>query len=140
MDDALRMDHDGHLRRRQVEQPARFDDFQPLVHQRGRIDRDLVAHLPRRMLQGVGNPDAGEVVCRSVQKRPARRGQDDPLDVCTAVAVQGLEHGVVFAIDRQEPHSAAGGLARHQFARHDQRFLVCERHVLARADRGQRRG
>ena len=140
MNDTLRMDHDGHLLRRQVEQPARFDDLQPLVHQRGRVDRDLVAHLPRRMLQGIGDPDTGEVVGRPVQKRPARRGQDDPLDVCAPVTVQGLEHRVVFAIDRQKPHSAAGSLARHQFARHDQRFLVGERHILARANRGQRRG
>ena len=140
MDDALRVDHDGHLRRGQIEQPTRFDDFQPLVHQRGRVDRDLVAHLPGRMLQGVADADAAEVFGRAIQKRPTRRGQDDPLDVFAPVAVQGLEHGVVFAIDRQEPDPAASRLARHEFARHDQRFLVGERHVLAGTDRGQRRG
>ena len=36
-----------------AEQPVRLDDLEPLVHQRRRVDRDLAAHPPRRMLQRV---------------------------------------------------------------------------------------
>ena len=40
---------------RNVEEPAGLDDLEPLVHQRRGVDRDLLTHLPGRVLQrGIG--------------------------------------------------------------------------------------
>ena len=49
--DRLRVDDDVDLIGGDVEQPVRLDHLEPLVHQRRRVDGDLPAHLPRRMLQ-----------------------------------------------------------------------------------------
>jgi hypothetical protein len=40
-----------------AEQVMRLDDFESLVHQGRRIDRDLAAHVPRRMSERVLHRD-----------------------------------------------------------------------------------
>ena len=55
----------------QIEQPASLDDFQGLVHHRGRIDGDLGAHVPSGMGQGLGDGHLGKVHRRVPQERPA---------------------------------------------------------------------
>jgi hypothetical protein len=49
MHDALRVNDDVDLARRQAEQQAGLDQLQALVHQRCGVDRDLAAHYPARM-------------------------------------------------------------------------------------------
>ena len=49
------MHEDIDLFRTKTKQPVRFDNFKSLVHQRGRIDRDLRAHRPRWVTHRVGN-------------------------------------------------------------------------------------
>ena len=49
MNNALGMDDDFDAFARGIEQPMRLDHFEALVHQRGRIHRDLLPHLPRGM-------------------------------------------------------------------------------------------
>ena len=64
MHDALRMHDHADARHFDVEQPARFDHFEPLVEQRGGIDRDLAAHDPRRMFKRAFDGDRGKLFLR----------------------------------------------------------------------------
>ena len=58
MDDALRMHDHVDLLHRHAEKPARLDHLQALVEKRGRIDGDLAAHVPGRMLERLRGRDA----------------------------------------------------------------------------------
>ena len=53
MDDGFRMDDNVNLSGSDVEEPARLDDLQSLVHQRRRIDGNPAAHPPDWMLQSL---------------------------------------------------------------------------------------
>src|SRR3712207_8327767 len=60
------MYHDLHGRGREAEQPAGFDHFKALVHQRSRINRDALAHLPSGMIQRL-------LRCNVFELRPDRK-------------------------------------------------------------------
>ena len=49
----------GHAIKRHVEQPARLDGLKSLVEERGAINGDLSAHLPRGMLERLGSGGEG---------------------------------------------------------------------------------
>ena len=138
MDDALRMNHDGDLLGRQIEQPVRLDHFEPLVHQGRGIDRDLAAHPPGRMIERLGDGYRCETIGRKAEKRTARRGQNDALERGAAASFEALENRVVLAIDRQQAYAALAHRGRHHLARDDQHFLVGERDILAGLDRRER--
>ena len=131
------MDDDVDLVGGHVEQPVRLDDLEALVHQRGRIDGDLAAHLPRRMTQRLLGRHPLERRGGEVAKRSARRGENQPPDLARA-AVRADTDAWRCARCRPEesPRRAARGL-RHQRAGHDQHFLVGERDRLAGVDRGE---
>ncbi len=78
--DRLRMNDESHPLARNAEQAAGFDDFQPLVHHGGRVDRIFRAHPPGRMREGGGEAGAFHLVSRSSPEGAARRGQDDRRD------------------------------------------------------------
>ncbi len=139
MHDGLRVDHHIDLPGADAKQPARLDDFEPLVHQRCRIDRDLPAHAPRRMLQRLGRRHAGQFRSGPAAERPARRGQDDPLQLRRPPAVQALVNRVVLAVDRQNRHTAARGRFGDDAAGHHEHLFVGKRDGLAVLDGGQHR-
>ena len=87
----------------QAEQPAGLDHLQRLVHQRGRIDGDLRPHAPGRVPQRLVDGDVGELGPAAAAEGPAAAGQDDALDGVRRAALDRLEDGAVFAIDRQQP-------------------------------------
>ena len=60
-----------------AEQQAGLDQLEALVHQRGRIDRDLAAHAPARVGAGLVRRHAGHALERRAQERPARGGEQD---------------------------------------------------------------
>src|SRR5579875_462108 len=60
VDDTLRMNQHRNLLGFEVEEPVRFDNLKPLVHESRGIDCNLIAHLPRRMLQRVFDCNARE--------------------------------------------------------------------------------
>ena len=124
-----------HLIGRHVEQPARFDDLEPLVHQGGRVDRDLGPHFPRRVLERVLHGHAREPRLRRLTERPPGRGEKDPVNIGSPVAGQALEHGAVLGIDGEELHAPGPRGRRHQAAGHHERLLVGERHRPAGLDR-----
>ena len=71
MHDRLRVHEHIDLVSGNAEQPARFDHLESLVHQGRRVNRDLVAHVPGRMPEGVVGPDPLQPLDRPVAKRPA---------------------------------------------------------------------
>ena len=107
VDDALRVDH--HLDRSvgDIVQPVRFDDFQALVGERRGVDRDLRAHRPRRVAEGLLGRDLREVR-RPVEDRPARRRQDERVDARHPLPHQALPDRGMLGVDRR---SQASGLA-----------------------------
>ncbi len=105
MDDRLRMNRHGDLRRGDVKQPAGFDHLQSLIHHGGGIDRDFRAHLPRWMGQRLGGRHGIELFERPGSKRTTTGRENDPLQVRPASAGQGLKHGAMLAVDRDDLRS-----------------------------------
>ena len=110
--DRLRVHDDVDLVGPQAEQPVGLDDLQAFVHQRRRINRDLAAHAPRRMLQRVGGRHIRQLRESAPAKRSARRRQHDPLHLGRATAVQTLVDRVVLAVDRQDRRRPAAAPPR----------------------------
>ena len=79
VDDRLRVNDDVDFVGADAEQPVRLDHLESLVHQRRRVDGDLAAHPPRRMLQRIVGGDAPQARTRGGRetgrrKRSARGG------------------------------------------------------------------
>src|SRR5260370_18102640 len=101
MNHALRMDHDADRVGRQIEQPVRFDNLEPLVHEGGRIDRDLRAHPPRRMIERILDRDRAETFSRPLAERTARGGQDDALERRARLSLKALEDAFLLPLYRR---------------------------------------
>ena len=133
------MNHDVDAGTGDVEEVARFDQFQALVHQGRRIDTDLRAHVPgwmcgrlgrRRRLQGGGI---------AVEERTARSGQHEAADLLRASRPQRLVDRGVFAVDRQDGRARGGRETPQHGPGRDHRLLVGERQVGAGRKRRRRR-
>ncbi len=137
-----------------IVQPVCLDDLQALVRERGRVDRDLRPHRPRRMAQRHGRRDGVEAL-RRVQERPARRGEHEAADGAHRLADEALPDRRVLRIDRAQPRErdreriagvggrALGGpgacLAHDEVAARDERLLVGGRDDLAAPQRREHR-
>ncbi len=85
---------------RNIEEPAGFNDFQPFVHQRGRVDGNLGAHFPIGMLQRALRRDVLQLLLASeAPERSSGRGENQAADVFTPMAFERLEDGAVFTVD-----------------------------------------
>src|SRR5258708_38924800 len=102
MDRGLRMHDHLHSIWRQVEEPARLDHLDALVHQSRGIDRDAPAHLPRRMCECLLNSNAPKGRFWSMQKGTAGSSEPDCGDFVHAAATHALMYSVMFAVDRQQ--------------------------------------
>ena len=157
VDDALGMDHYVDVVVVRPEEVVRFDDFQTLVHQRRRIDRDLASHAPVGMLQGVCHLGVPQPLDGPVAKRPARGGQDDSphsslgqtCHITLARSTDGplardrtldaLEDGRVFRIGRQDLDAVLFGQRQDVRTTGDQGLFVGQTDVLSRLDGRHRR-
>ena len=145
MHDALRMYDHLDLRRFHAEQQAGLDQLEPLVHQGGRIDRDLAAHVPARMGAGLLRRDRGESSAAGVRRNgppeavSSTRRTPWPGTPGLRAGRQALEDRVVLAVDRDQGGAAAARRLDQQRPGHHQRFLVGEQHALAGSRRRQRR-
>jgi len=106
-------------------------NFQSLVHQVCRIDRNLGAHIPGRMAQRIGNRCRFHLGLSPGAKGTTRGGQDNAR---TSRAFHGrhLCKAIVFRI-RPGNNSAPDGLScpRHLTrAGHHERLFVCQRDSL----------
>ena len=106
MNDALRMHDDVDLRRTRAEQPVRLDHFEALVHERGRIYRNLAAHAPVWMCTRLVRRDRRQFVAFFAAERAAGRGEQDTPHAGAgkigASARQALKNRVVFGIHGQQ--------------------------------------
>jgi len=150
MDGALRLHDDFDLVVGHVEQMMRLDDLEPLVHERGGVDRNLGAHMPGRMFQCLSRRDVTQIVARATSERPARCGDPQFGDLALVLAEQALVDCPVLGVDRHErarrPHRRSGPrcparLIDLRCKRHDQvaadneTLLVRERQDLASLER-----
>jgi hypothetical protein len=80
---------------------------------------------------------AAKVSAARVRNGPPEAVSHSFATLCEVSPGQALVQGAVFGIDGQEFRAPLALLAGHEFAGHDQGFLVGEGHVLARPDGGQ---
>ena len=134
--DRRRVDHHVDAVEADVEQQVGLDDFQALVDQGGRVDRDDRSHVPR----GVGGRLLGrhvdQLLAGAASEGPAAGGHDETADVIVAFSAQGLRQRRVLGVDRDE--LAGLGRTGDQLAADDQRLLVGQRQGGARLERSQR--
>ena len=76
VDDRLGMHDDVDLLVAHPEQMVGLDQLEPLVHQRGRVDRDLAAHRPSGVREGLLDRHPRHVRGRAATERAAGRGED----------------------------------------------------------------
>ena len=101
MDDGLGMHQHAQFFRRQGEQEMRLDQFQPLVHQGGAVERNLAAHRPVGMGDRLFHRGGAHLLQRPFAERPARGGDGDHIDFAGIARTQHLEDGVVLAVHRE---------------------------------------
>ena len=109
VDDALRVDH--HLDRvvGDIVEPVRLDHLQALVRERRRVDRDLRAHPPGRVAEGLLRRDRRRDPRGVVEERAAGRGQDQPRR--RAAIASPTRHCQIAECSESIGRSQASGLA-----------------------------
>ena len=122
-----------------VEKPPCFNHFEPFVHERRRIDRDLPAHTPVRVLECLCQRYLLKVFFGNSPKGPSRRGDDQFPDIIVRTRLQALEDSAVFAVHREDADPAGTGLGHDEFACRNEDFLVRQCDIFACADRSHRR-
>src|SRR6185503_10880891 len=105
-------------------QPTCFYHFQPFVHQRRRINRDLRTHLPGRMRKRLFDSSLAHALDGRLPKRPARCSENQSLDFARLFATHALMQRVVLAINRQKFCARLTRRASHKLACHNKRFFV----------------
>ena len=136
MHDALRMYHHLDHFCGRIEQPVRFDDFEPLVHHGRRINGDFPAHHPVRVRASLNRGDVVELADRPRAERPAGCGKNDSsyADISQTIAKiarQRLKDRVMFTIDWQQRRAILHYRIHENSSRHYQRFLVGKQHRFA---------
>jgi hypothetical protein len=133
------MDDHVDLRVLQREQVVRLDHLEPLVHQGGRVDRDLRTHLPDGMRQRLLHGCLRELAVRPPAERPARPREDHALHVLAPLPAQALREGGMLGVHRDEPLGFALDEVQHELAADDQALLVGQGEGLARLQRREGR-
>ena len=132
------MKHDLDLVVGQVVEPPRLDDLVALVRERGRVDGDLRAHLPRRVAQRLVRRHLRELRDRPLTERPAGRREEHALHVRAALAGQALPEAAVLRVDRPQHLPRAADQRRDEMAAGHEHLFVGERDALARIECGDR--
>ena len=122
-----------------AEQLVRLDDLQALVHERRRVDGDLGAHGPGRVLQRVGDGDPLELGSRLAAERPAAGGEQDSPHLVRGAGAQRLVDGGVLRVDGHDLAAAASPLLGDDRTAGDETLLVGQREALAVGQRRERR-
>ena len=79
-----------------------FDQLVTFIHQRGAIDGDFGAHVPIGMIERLRLGDVLHLRQCMGAERAAGCGEEDFFHLRSFAALQALEHGAMFAIDRSE--------------------------------------
>src|SRR5208337_55763 len=129
------MNKDVDLLRRETKQPVRLDDFQALIHHRGRVDSDAPTHFPDGMLQGLFGGYAIKMLPRRFQKRATGSSQYETADFRMASRPKTLMDGAMFAIHRQDLGSPLPRHSCDQLTRRDKNLLVRQPDSFSSLDR-----
>ena len=140
MNDRRRVHDDVDVVIRQVEEEMRLDQLESLVRERCRVDRDLRAHVPRRVRKRFAWCDAFQVLARSPAERPTRGGEHEGVDLVGRPAFEALERPRVLAVDGNETPSPALLRVESKISGRDEALLVREREIDAALERPQRCG
>ena len=139
VDDRLRVHDDVDAVVGDAEEVVGLHDLEALVHQRGRVDGDLAAHRPRRVVERLLDGDVGQLGARAAAERAARGGDRHALQRAGRHAVQQVVQRGVLGVDRQQPRARGLGELGDELAADDQRLLVGQREVDALPQRRDRR-
>src|SRR6516164_3615345 len=133
------MDQDVNLLRFQSEQPMSFDDLQPLVHERCRIDGDPSSHLPYRMLEGLHGSYGIELSSRGAEEGAAGARQNQTAHLVTFAGSKALMNRAVLTVDGKDLHSPLPRHSHHQFAGNNQNLFISQAYRLTSPNRLKRR-
>jgi hypothetical protein len=122
-----------------VEQVAGLDELEPLVGERGAVQRVLGAHRPVRMGEGLGRRRRAHLLDGGEAEGAAARRQHDRRHLLGASGQQALEDRAVLRIHRDHRHLVFGGELQQRRSAADDRFLVGEGDPAAGLDRGDDR-
>ena len=122
-----------------TEQPVSLDDLESLVHERGRVYRNLRTHVPLRVAERLLGRNAGECFARKVAQRAAAASYDKPAER-RHLADKALENRRVFGVYRDNRRAVGESLAHDEFAADYEGLLVRQRDFFALPDGGERRG
>ena len=103
VDDRLRVHHHVDPVVGDAEQVVRLDQLEALVHQRGRVDRDLPAHVPGRVGERLLAGHRVELAC-GPRNGPAAGGEHQPVDRARAARPRSAGR----ARSARSPRGAAG--------------------------------
>src|SRR5205809_726269 len=106
----------------------RFDHLQRLVGECRAVDGDLFPHAPRGMLERLFRSCPPERFERPIAKRSARRSEHHATNVLVTASSDALQDSAMLAVHWDDLSTAAPDCLANEMARHDQRFLVRERH------------
>ena len=135
MNQGLGMDCHCDFGRLEIEQPARFDDFECFIHHGGGIHRDLGAHVPCRMFQRHRGRDGCHLVASPAAERTSTGCQDDSTQLITATGLEALKDGAVFAVDGNDAGTGFSSPPHDQGSGDNEAFLVGEGHAFSGIDR-----
>ena len=125
--------HDDAIRRH-VEQTARLDDLQSLVHQGGRVDGHHGSHMPRGVVECLFRGDVAHVGALPAAEGAARGRDDQSADLGMGAGPQRLPDGGMLRVDGIDL-VIAHLRAEKQVTACDDRFLVGERQLRASPQR-----
>jgi hypothetical protein len=128
--DALGVHDDADPFGRNVEEPARLDDLEPLVHEGRRIDRDLRPHRPVRMPERLLGRRLRERVVRPRPEWSARGGEPERADLRRILAPKTLVDRAVLAVHGEDRGTGLAGARHDEGTADDESLLVGEGDVL----------
>ena len=126
--DGLRVHGHDDAIRRHVEQTARLDDLQSLVHQGGRVDGHHGSHMPRGVVECLFRGDVAHVGALPAAEGTARGRDDQSADLGVGAGPQRLPDGGMLRVDGIDL-VIAHLRAEKQVTACDDRFLVGERQL-----------
>ena len=117
VNDTLPVDHNGNFLRRHLVQVHCLDKFQPLVHQRSRVNGDLRPHGPVWMLQSIFPCHPLQFSPCLSKKRSSGAGEDETPDLPPVpAALEGLKECRVLRIHGQDLRAEVPRLLHYQLS------------------------
>ena len=133
------MDHDFDPVVRDAEEEVGLDQLQSLVGERGRVDRDLRTHAPRRVGERVVHRHALELVAAAAAEGPSGGGQHERVDRTGVPTLEALEERGVLRVDGQQSSSTPLLRGERERSGGDEALLVRKRERDAALERPERR-